>query len=118
MAVAVQMRLAWWITGLVLVPMMFVMDMTVFVLQCGVVMEVLMHFAEMQPHAHGHEASCNNQLPSQRFIQQAYRKHGPDKRCRSVIGTRAGGSQVTQREDKEDETDAVSDEAEAGGAGD
>src|SRR5215213_5693476 len=118
MAVAVQMRLARWITGLMLVPMMFVMDMTVFVLQCGVVMEVLMHFAEMQPHAHGHEASCNNQLPSQRFIQQAYRKQGPDKRCRSVIGTRAGGSQVTQREDKEDETDAVSDEAEAGGAGD
>ena len=64
MAVAVQMRLAWWITGRVLVPMMLVMDMTVFVLQCGVVMEVLMHFAEMQPHANCHKASRNDQLPS------------------------------------------------------
>ena len=36
MAVAVQMRLAWWITGLVLVPMVLVMVVKVFVLQCVV----------------------------------------------------------------------------------
>src|SRR6266702_5571535 len=61
-------------------------------------MLVLVSFGHMQPHANGHESTCDDELISDGFIQSGYGHESTEKRSRRKICGRSSSSQMPQRE--------------------
>ena len=66
--------------------MVVVVCMTVFVAEFGVLVKVLVVFAEMQPDSEGHQGAGRDQLQGDGFAEQGDRHHGAHERRDREIG--------------------------------
>ncbi len=73
-------------------------------------MPMLVALGEMQPDPGPHEKSGDTQSRGQRRAQ-GHCQSRPDKRRQRKVSARSRGAEVAQRENKERETQAVTDEA-------
>jgi hypothetical protein len=109
--VNVGVRFAGGVTGSVLVPMVFIVHVRVRVCRRFVHMVVFVVLAQMQPHAGAHEDTCRQQLQRERFAEKHDRDERADERRGREIGACPRSAKVTQRENEQNETDAVSEES-------
>src|SRR5262245_26780437 len=106
--VPVRMRLTNRITRIVNVLVMsVVMHMPVFMLQRLVRMFVLVPFRQMQIDTEQHEHGCDVELQSKWLGKQEHGQRSADEGRGREVRACPRGSEVAQREHKEDEADAV-----------
>src|ERR1700734_1255974 len=109
MPVPVRMRLAH--RPLVGMLMMMVVDMAVLVLDRFVRVVVLMVFGQMQPEAERHQRAGDDQLNRDRLVQEDDRDDRAKERREREIGAGPGAAEMTQSQDKQDETDPDTEES-------
>ena len=86
------------------VLVVFVVDMSMFVLDRVVRMLVAMSFGQMKPETERHKPTGDDQLSRHRLAYEDDRDHRAKERGEREIGARAGAAEMTQRRDKQHET--------------
>src|ERR1700704_6792725 len=81
--------------------------MTMLVRGLGMLVVVLVAFAEMQPDPKGHQGARGKQPQRHWLAEEGYGNDGADERRNREIGPRSGCPKVAQSEHEQDEADAV-----------
>ncbi len=109
--------------GIVLMPVVRVMDMLVGVLQFFVDVRMLVMFRKVQPDADRHQSSGQPEIRSRALAQHGERQSCAEERRHREIGAGPRRAQMPQRHNEEHEAYAVAEESEqtcadpAGGRG-
>ncbi len=114
--VAMPMRMRLRERGVVAVPMVLVVLMPMLVLHGFMGMFVVMPFGRMQIDAQRHQRSCDEQLRRDRLSQHENCESRADERGAREVGAGAGGAEVAQRQDEEDQAHPVAEKADGHGA--
>ncbi len=95
MVVGMTVRFSWRVIGQVLVLMVFVVHVTMVMVQRFVFMFVLMLFSQMQPNADAHQCRRAEEGRGEAFPKYRQRENCPDKRCQGKVGSRPRRTQMT-----------------------
>ena len=113
--VEMRVRLACWFVRRMSVPMMLVVRVEVVVRDDGVSVLVLVMFAQVQPNAERHERGGDPETPGRRIGQEQKRKRGANEGRGGKIGACPRGSEMTQGEHEQCETDSVTEKSDCAG---
>ena len=102
-----RVRLSRWVIRRVQVPMVLVVAVEMFVLQRLVPMFVLMPLRQMEPDAESHQCPAQQEPPRNRLVKDGDGDYRADEWSRREIGRGARGPEVSQREDKEHQTQSI-----------
>ena len=92
------------------VLMVLIVSMSMIMLQRLVLVLMPMPFGQMQPDAHSHQCYGNHKGDGQPLVQDQQRNDRSNERSQREIGARPGCAEVSQRQDKESQTDPISEQ--------
>src|SRR5215216_5781905 len=99
MSVRVGSRIGdWRIVGIVLVPVMLIVDVSVFMRKLFVAVVVLVALSEMQPYAESHESRGDNESRRRALAVDDERQGSPDEWSGREVRTGSRGSEMPERE--------------------
>ena len=96
--VRMAMRLARVDGAVMCMVVMVIVGVAVFVGKFEMLVDVLVAFAEMQPHPESHQGAGQEKLDGDGLAEQGNRHHGADEGRDRKIGAGPGRSEVAQRE--------------------
>ena len=111
MPVPMRVRLAFRRLSPVAMPMMFIVQMRVLMLDRLVSMLVPVPLGQVEPDAESHKAAGGQQLQARLLAEHGDRQQGADKWGDREVCAGACGPEVPQRQDEQDKAGAVAEEA-------
>lgn len=87
-------------------PVVLVVDVTVFVFQDLMLVFVLVPFGQMQPETATHQQSSQRQLKRRRFAENKDRDHRSDEGREGEVSPRSCSPQVPQRQHEQNQAHA------------